>query len=118
MASWVSGVDQNVTKDFSIAAYYSGGWVKRAYYVQPDRVYVGYGFPGSTDLDNRQLQEATLVGKWRIYKAEKRGSVQWSNQFSWFSRAPYASVPHLVGTGQWTSAEAWIAYSMLGFNLP
>jgi hypothetical protein len=117
-ASWVSGLDQGITKNFDIAAYYSGGWVKRSYYLQPDGIYIGYGFPGSTDLDNRQLEEATLFATWRIYKAEKRGSVQWGTQFSWFSRTPYASVPRFLGPGQWHSAEPWLMFSQLRYNLP
>jgi len=117
-ASWVSGLEQNVNKNLSIGAYYSGGWVKRSYYLQPDGTFIGYGFPGSPDLDNRQLEEATLVATWRIYKTEKRGSVQWGTQFSWFSRTPYASVPRLVGTGQYYSAQPFMMYTMLRYNLP
>ena len=117
-ASWMSGLDQRITKNSSIAAYYSGGWVKRSYYLQPDGIYIGYGFPGSTDLDNRQLEEATLVANWRIYTTETRGSVQWGTQFSWFSRTPYASVPRLVGTGQYYSAQPWLMFTQLRYNLP
>jgi hypothetical protein len=55
-ASWVSGVEQGITKNVTIAAYYSGGWAKRAFYLQPNGIYVGYGIsgiPGSGQPPNR-----------------------------------------------------------------
>jgi hypothetical protein len=118
VASWVTGVEHGITKNVDIAAYYSGGWAKRAFYLQPNGIYVGYGFPGSPDLDNRQIQEATLIAAWRIVKTENRGSVQYSTQFSWLSRTPYNSVPALIGTGQYHSATAYLVFSQLRYNLP
>jgi len=57
VASWVTGIEQGVSKNVSVAAYYSGGWAQRASYRQSDATYVGCGFPDS----NRQIEEATLL---------------------------------------------------------
>jgi hypothetical protein len=75
-------------------------------------------FPGSPDLANRQIEEATLVAAWRIAKTENRGSVQYSTQFSWLSRKPYDSVTALIGHGQYYSATAYLVFSQLRYNLP
>jgi hypothetical protein len=41
----VTGIEHGITKNISVAAYYSRSWAKSAFYLQPNGVYVGYGFP-------------------------------------------------------------------------
>jgi hypothetical protein len=114
VASWVTGIEQGVSKNVSVAGYYSGGWAQKASYRQPDGTYIGYGFPGSPDLDNRQIQEGTLVATWRIVKTENRGSVQFATQFSWLQRTPY----YPVGPQRIVSDSQYKVLPQIRYNLP
>jgi hypothetical protein len=116
VASWVTGIEQGISKNVSVATYYSGGWAQKASYWQPDGTYIGYGFPGSPDLDNRQIQEATLVATWRIVKTENRGSVQFASQFSWLQRTPY--YPVRGPFGPIVSEQPYLWFSQIRYNLP
>jgi hypothetical protein len=77
---------------------------------------IGYGFPGSPDLDNRQIQEATLVAQWRIVKTENRGSVQFASQFSWLQRTLFSPVKGPFGP--LVSDQPYLVFSQIRYNLP
>ena len=111
-ASWVGGVEQVVSKDFSIAAYYSGAYAYRNHGVDSDGMYLGFGYPGSSNSNNRRIQQFTGVFTWRTFKTENRGSMQWSTQFSNFRRDPWS-----VGSGP-IYADMFMMLTQIRYNLP
>jgi hypothetical protein len=110
--SWVTGIEQAVTKNISLAGYYNGVYASSAFFQDTDGTYIGYGFPGSPDSNNRLISEWSAVWAYRVFKTENRGSVQWNTQFSWLDRSPWAPVN---GMGH---ASAFMFLSQIRYNLP
>ncbi len=111
--SWVAGIENNITRNATLSLYYSGIYSARSFFLDRDgRTYIGYGYPGSPDSNNRAISEWTGVWAYRIIKTERRGSVQWNNELSWISRSPWARLG-LLGS---TSAFQFI--TQLRYNLP
>jgi hypothetical protein len=111
--SWVTGVDQGLTKEVAFSGYYSGVYAKNNFALDTDGKWVGYGFPGSFDSNNRIIHEATGVIAIRVFKTENRGSVQFNNQFSWLSRSPWA--PTSSGL---RNAASFMFLTQMRYNLP
>jgi hypothetical protein len=112
--SWVTGVEQAVTKNSSVSLYYSGFYAPRSWGTDTDGVTpIGYGFPGSPDSNNRSITEWTGVWAYRVFRTENRGSVQWNTQFSWLNRSPWARVSNGSGV-----AQAFMFFTQMRYNLP
>jgi hypothetical protein len=106
-------VDQGLTKEVAFSGYYSGVYAKNNFALDTDGKWVGYGFPGSFDSNNRIIHEATGVIAIRVFKTENRGSVQFNNQFSWLSRSPWA--PTSSGL---RNAASFMFLTQMRYNLP
>jgi hypothetical protein len=110
--SWVTGVEQKLTKNLSGALYYSGLYADRSWGTDTNGSFIGYGYPGSPDSQNRSIVEATGTLSYRFFKTENRGSAQWNTQFSWLERNYWSRV---AGTGY---ADSFMFFTMLRYNLP
>ena len=75
--SWVGGVEQKVQR-LTVAGYYSGVYVDNNFALDTDGSFIGYGFPGSSSLNNRVIQEGTVTATDKIFELEGRGSMQLS----------------------------------------
>ncbi len=110
--SWVTGIEQKVTRLAALAVYYSGVAIDAQYSSDDDGRFIGYGFPGAPHSNNRRIQELTGTFSRLVTKTAKRGSVQLGVQASWLKREPWSS-----GDGP-SSADAFMFFTQLRYNLP
>ena len=57
--SWVGGVEQKISPRLSLGGYYSGVDTDANFDLDTDGSYIGFGFPGSSNSNNRRIQEIT-----------------------------------------------------------
>jgi hypothetical protein len=110
--SWVAGLEQKVSARASLAAYGSGVEAANEYAVDADGRYIGFGFPGASNSNNRSIRELTGTFSYLVTKTARRGSVQLGVQTSWLEREPWSR-----GDGP-PSANAFLFFTQLRYNLP
>ena len=109
--SWVGGIEQEVSK-WTFGGYYSGVYIYRNVALDTDGSFIGYGFPNSSNSNNRLIHEATVTASMKIWGTEERGSIQLSLQGSALQRKPWAPEE---GLG---SAKAGLFFAQIRYNLP
>ena len=92
-----------------MAGYYSGVLAYQNASVDSDGGYIGYGYPGSPNSNNRKIHEATAMFAWRAWKIEGRGSMQLNVQGSWLARSDFSES---------ATARAFLFFAQLRYNLP
>jgi hypothetical protein len=110
--SWVAGVEHQLSTRASIALYDSGVHANDNYSIDPDGAFIGFGYPGAPNAQNKTIHEVTGVFAWQQWKIEGRGSMQWTTQVSWLTRTPWSA-----GVGP-SSADAMLFLTQLRYNLP
>jgi len=110
--SWVGGVEQTLSPRLSLGGYYSGVNTDDSFDLDSDGGYIGYGYPGSSNSDNRSVQEVTGTGSYQFLKSTDRGSGQFNLQLSWLRRQPSSQ-----GSGL-ASANAVMFFAQVRYNLP
>ncbi len=110
--SWVSGVEQKISPTLSLAGYYSGLDVDASFDLDTDGSYIGFGFPGSSNSNNRKIREITGTTSYQFVRSPDRGSGQFSLQASWLEREPLSQ-----GNGL-PSAKAFLFFAQVRYNLP
>jgi hypothetical protein len=109
--SWVAGVEQRISSTLSVAGYYSGVDTDERVAIDTDGSFIGFGFPGSSNSNNRAIREVTATGSWATVTTADRGSVQLSLQGSWVKREPWsASGP--------AAARSFMFFAQIRYNLP
>jgi len=110
--SWVGGVEQKLGSAWSLGGYYSGVSIANDYSADANGEYIGYGFPGSPNSNNKRIGEITATLGLQVAKSETRGSVQLAIQTSWLSRTPWdrSSGP--------ATADMLAFFAQLRYNLP
>jgi len=110
--AWAAGVEYRISPQLSLAGYDSGVHVDNSYSVDADGEFIGFGYPGSPNTDNRTIHEVTGVFGWEPWKIAGRGSMQWTSQLSWLRRTPWST-----GAGP-SSADALLFLTQIRYNLP
>ena len=110
--SWVGGVEQKVSDRVSLGGYYSGVNSDDNFYSDAGGNYIGFGFPGASNSNNRTIVEVTGTGSYQFVKSPDRGSGQLSLQVSWLSREPWSQ-----GNAP-ASANAVMFFAQIRYNLP
>ena len=111
-SSWVGGVEYRLMTRASVAVYDSGVHADVSYATDVDGTYIGFGYPGAPNTNNKAVHEVTGVFAWQPWKIEARGSMQWTTQLSWMARTPFS-----VGANQ-SSADSVLFFTQLRYNLP
>jgi hypothetical protein len=111
-ASWVTGVEQKVTERTSLAGYYSGVATRSNYAQDVGGSYIGFGYPGGPNSNNRRIQELTGTFSTLTVATENRGSAQVGVQVSWLEREPWSQ-----GGGP-PSANTFMFFVQVRYNLP
>jgi hypothetical protein len=112
--SGIAGAEWLAHKDSVIALTYSSAYFARAFSTDPSTgELVGYGFPGSSNSNNRVLQEGTLATQTTLWKWPGYGSVQVITQSSYIQRAPWYLAP-----GAPKNAHVFVGYANLRYVLP
>jgi hypothetical protein len=93
---------------------YSGAYFDRVFSTDPSTgTLVGYGFKGSTNNNNRAIQEGTFGTQSILWKRGGYGSVQVLTQSSYITRAPW-----YVALGAPKDAHVFAGYANLRYVLP
>ena len=112
--SGIAGFEWLAHKNSVIALTYSGAYFGREFSIDPSTGHlVGYGFPGSSNSNNRTLQEGTLATQTTLWKVPGYGSVQVITQGSYIQRAPWYLAP-----GAPKNAHVFAGYANLRYVLP
>jgi hypothetical protein len=110
--SWVGGVEQKVSDRVSLGGYYSGVNSDDNFFSDVGGDYIGFGYPGASNSNNRTILEVTGTGSYQFLKSADRGSGQLSLQLSWLTREPWSQ-----GNGP-ASANAVMFFAQVRYNLP
>jgi len=110
--SWVGGVEQRLNPRSSIGGYYSGIVADATYGSDTGGGYIGFGFPGSSNANNRRIDEVTGTLSTVTMATANRGSAQIGLQLSWLRREPWSQ-----GSGP-ACASAFLFFAQLRYNLP
>jgi hypothetical protein len=85
----VEGLEATVTKNLLLYAYYGGIYIQRNVAVDAKNVLVGYGFTGSSNNQNRAIQEASFGFTQTFWKDAKYGALSLMGQYEYLTRAPW-----------------------------
>jgi len=111
--SWVGAVEQTLTPRVSVAGYYSGVKAGDNSFTDRDGGFIGFGFPGSSNSNNRIIRELTLTGAYQIVRTPDRGSAQFNTQVSWLTREPWSTPASGL-----SSARSFMFFAQVRYNLP
>ena len=84
----LDGFEATVGK-FLLYAYYGGIYIGRNVAVDTNGTLVGYGYRGSSNSQNKAIQEITLGFNQTIWKDAKYGAVNLMGQYEYLTRDPW-----------------------------
>lgn len=114
--SGIGGFEYTVDKHTTLEAYYSGIYFQRRYGTDPgatSTTYVGYGFPGSANTNNRSIQEATFGTNSTLWQEPAHGAVQLITVSSYLLREPW-----YVASGSPRDAHTFMEFVSLRYVIP
>ncbi|MDR3750216.1 MAG: hypothetical protein P4K94_01890 [Terracidiphilus sp.] len=114
--SGIGGFEWILDKRTTIASYVSGAYFQRRFALDPSvktPTYVGYGFPGSANTNNRIIREASFASISTFWQSKTYGALQIVTQTSYVNRAPW-----YVATGQPKDAHVFMEFMNLRYVLP
>jgi hypothetical protein len=76
-------------KNTLIYAYYGGSYAGQYAVVDSNNKFVGYGYPGSANSQNRSVQELTGGFNQTLWKNPAYGAVNFMAQYAYFTRNPW-----------------------------
>jgi hypothetical protein len=87
--STVDGIEANLTKNLLLYSYYGGAYIGRDALVDTNGKEVGYGYTGSANSQNRDVQELTIGLIPTFWKNARFGALQLITQYSYMWRVPW-----------------------------
>jgi methyl-accepting chemotaxis protein len=114
--SGIGGFEYLVGKRTTFEGYYSGAYFQRRYGTDPSAsttTYVGYGFPGSANTNNRSIQEATFGTNSTLWQEPAHGAVQLITVSSYLLREPW-----YVAANAPKDAHTFMEYVSLRYVIP
>jgi hypothetical protein len=114
--STVSGIEFTHKNSF-IYAYYGGVYIEPNFSIDttssaPTKPLIGYGYVGSSNSQNRAIQEETIGFNQTLWKDAKYGALNFMGQYSYLARNPWA-----VSTGG-EDAHLNMVFLNLRYTLP
>jgi hypothetical protein len=100
-------------KNSLLYAYYGGLYIGRNTAIDANGKFVGYGFTGSSNGQNRAIQEGTFGLSQTIWKDAKYGALTFMGQYSYLARNPW-----YVASGQPSKASLNMIFFNLRYTLP
>jgi hypothetical protein len=114
--SGIGGFEWALDRRTTIASYISGAYFQRRFAFDPSiktPTYIGYGFPGSANSNNRIIGEASFASTSVIWQNKTYGALQIVTQSSYVNRAPWYVAP-----GQPKNAHTFMEFMNLRYVLP
>jgi hypothetical protein len=111
--SAILGAEWAVAPVDTVSAYWSTAGFGQRYNQLPTGAYVGYGYPGSSNADNKTIDEYTLANTYTFWKNPAYGALQLIGQVSYVDRKPW-----YVAAGGLSKADATMVFLDLRYVLP
>ncbi|HSY19266.1 MAG TPA: hypothetical protein VK815_13065 [Candidatus Acidoferrales bacterium] len=92
-ASGILGFEWQVLPKTMLAAYYSLEKISQDFQQTGPTTFVGYGFPGSPNSQNRSIEEYTVDAIETFWKDPNHGALQLITQASYLDRKPWVVNP-------------------------
>jgi hypothetical protein len=109
----LAGFEWQLTHKLQWFSYYGGNYFSKNYSIDPTTGKdVGYGYPGSSNSQNREFQEISTGFIQTFWQNENYGALQIINQTSYVTRSPW-----VAGTGP-ANAHTAMVYMDLRYVLP
>jgi hypothetical protein len=111
--SAIIGLEDVITSSDTVSAYWSTARFGQRFDKMPNGSYVGYGFPGSPNSNNKEIDEWTLANTYTFWKNPAYGALQLISQVSYVDRKPW-----FVAPGTPSSANTTMVFLDLRYVLP
>jgi hypothetical protein len=111
--SEILGFEYAVVPFDTVSFYWSEADFGKRYNQLANGSYVGYGYPGSSNSNNRSIDEFTLANTYTFWKNPSYGALQLIGQISRVERQPW-----YVASGQPSNANANMVFLDLRYVLP
>ena len=113
-SSGLGGFEYQATPHTMLYGYYGGAYFDRNTAIDPATgKYLGFGYPGSSNLSNKSVQEGTFGIIQTFWKNPRYGALQLITQYSYLTRAPWFIAPNTP-----KNAHASLGYVDLRYVLP
>jgi hypothetical protein len=113
----ILGLEYQTTPKFMVYGYYGYVYIGRNFSLTGcgagGKSFCGYGFPGSSSSNDRNVQEPTIGFIPTFWRNPNYGALSLITQFSYLSRAPW-----VVAAGAPKNAHLGMAYIDLRYTLP
>jgi hypothetical protein len=83
------GLESQAIRNTTIYGYYGGDYFGRGIAVDTNGAQIGYGFTGSSNSNNRTIQEFTAGVQYTLWKNPRWGALQLFGQYSYLFRNPW-----------------------------
>jgi hypothetical protein len=93
----VDGFETVVNKNTLLYAYYGGIYIGRNVVVDTNGSLVGYGYRGSSNGQNRAIQEITFGFNQTLWKDPKYGALNFMGQYEYLLRSPWYWAANVAG---------------------
>jgi hypothetical protein len=107
------GLESQITKKLFLYGYYGAEYFGRGVTVDTNGKRIGYGFSGSSNSNNRNIQEGTVGLQDTFWKDPKWGALQFFLQYSYVFRAPW-----FVSAGTPSRASTNMVFLNLRYGFP
>lgn len=111
--SFILGAEYTVVPTDTISLYYGQADFGQRYDKLSTGAYVGYGFPGSANTNNKEIEEYTLADTYTFWKNPSYGALQLIGQISHVDRTPW-----YVAAGAPSKASMNMVFLDLRYVLP
>ena len=112
-SSAILGLEYTVAPADTVSAYWSRIDIGQRYNKLSNGTYVGYGYPGSSSSNNKDIEELTLANTYTFWKNPAYGALQLIGQVSYVEREPW-----YVAAGQPSRANMTMVFLDLRYVLP
>jgi len=109
----LAGLEWDVLPTTKLYGYYGQTYIDREFSELPNGTFVGYGFPGSSNSNNRRIQEFTAGLTQILWKSERYGDLKLLLQYSYLDRDPWSVAP-----GTPSSAHMHMGFLDIRYDLP
>jgi len=111
--STILGLEYAFVPQDTASVYWSTADFGKRYDQLPNGSYVGYGYPGSANSNNKSISEFTVANTYTFWKNPSYGALQLIAQFSHLERQPW-----FVAAGQPSNANANMVWLDVRYVLP
>jgi hypothetical protein len=92
-AGTIDGVEATI-KNTLLYGYYGGIYIDHNVALDANgKTYIGYGYPGSANSQNKNINEVTFGFNQTMWRNPRYGAINFMGQYEWLQRAPWYIAP-------------------------